>query len=676
MKRSLLFIAYVLTSLAMSAQGSSYFDYVPFVKEGKKWTVVRSDFSSGYHFERYMLMGEEVVKDGKTYMKMYRSEDDMTVVYDAGQLREENRKVYVFDAERQAEFLAFDFSLKAGDTYETYSNDEQKAVTYKVLSVSDFTEGPKLLRESYDAKADSMTTQYRYLRKWVVCRTDDNSHQKTWIEGVGSLESPLANLSDVRPTSSNDYLAYVEYGDFDYLPFSFYDTLNRQIHGSNLPTGAEDFSEGGHHQLTYELEGNRLHVYGKAFTQCGPNNYAYFFEEPTDDPLVHKLRFVIQEVEPLMDCMALHATDFYVPGFNPNISYIVVDNEGEEHPVINKTPQMAYRPFVEDDKVWKVGAVNSGNPVQLVEHFYFADDTIIDGKTCKQMMRQRYATSDYENTQQPSLSYVGAWYEESQRVYYYDEKKKEFQMMYDFSLNANDTLLINNQRYIVGPRQTGGLKGFKGVYRDVANHMGFKNTWLEGVGGLYGMTTNVIDVELADPAWFLMSCTVGDEVIYLNGDYEDGATPETAGAAKARFDFTHTTKPKPRAPMMREAEQSLYGEYNEQRLGINFDPLDDAYLVRITNEAGKVVYEKAVNAGNIVALDIDISIYAKGRYTVTVENSRESFTGEFEAKATGIKEVSNKSEKAKSYIYNIQGQRLSSLQKGLNIVNGQKVFVK
>ena len=128
--------------------------------------------------------------------------------------------------------------------------------------------------------------------------------------------------------------------------------------------------------------------------------------------------------------------------------------------------------------------------------------------------------------------------------------------------------------------------------------------------------------------------------------------------------------------MMREAEQSLYGEYNEQRLGINFDPLDDAYLVRITNEAGKVVYEKAVNAGNIVALDIDISIYAKGRYTVTVENSRESFTGEFEAKATGIKEVSNKSEKAKSYIYNIQGQRLSSLQKGLNIVNGQKVFVK
>ena len=676
MKRTLLFIAYVLTSLAMSAQVSSYFDYAPFVKEGKKWTVVRSDFNSGYHFDRYTLMGEEVVKDGKTYMKMYRSEDDKTVVYDADLLREENRKVYVFDAERQAEFLAFDYSLKAGDTYETYSYDEQKAVTYRVLSVSDFTEGPKLLRESYDAAADSMTTQQRYLQKWVVCRTDDNSHQKTWIEGVGSLESPLANLSDARPISRRDYLAYVEYGDYDFLPFSFYDTLNKQIHGSGLPKGAVDYSlDDWSHQLTYELEGNRLHVYGKAFLNCGSYNYAYFTEELTDDPLVRKLHFQIQEVGPSANCMGLYATNFYVSGFDPNMNYIVVDNHEEEHPVINKTPQMAYRPFVEDDKVWKVGDYNSGNPVQLVGYYYFDGDTIIDGKTCKQMMCQQYANPNYENAQQASLNYVGAWYEENQKVYYYDATSKEFQMMYDFSLGANDTLQINDQSFVTGPRETGGLKGFKGIYRDVANHMAWKTTWLEGVGGLYGPTINIYPGQLY-PAWFLMSCTVDDEVIYFNDDYEDGATPEAAGAAKGRFDFTHITKPKPKTPMRREAEQSLYGEYNEQRLGINLDPLDDAYLVRITNESGKVVYEKAINAGNIVALDIDISSFAKGLYIVTVENSRESFTGEFETQTTGIKEVSNKNEKAKSYIYNLQGQRLSSTQKGLNIVGGQKVFVK
>ena len=112
------------------------------------------------------------------------------------------------------------------------------------------------------------------------------------------------------------------------------------------------------------------------------------------------------------------------------------------------------------------------------------------------------------------------------------------------------------------------------------------------------------------------------------------------------------------------------------KLGINLNPLDDAYQVRITDESGKVVYEKTVNAGNIVGLNIDISAYAKGRYTVTVENSNESFTGEFEAQTTGIEAIKANKEDVRSYIYNLHGQRLSTLQKGLNIVNGQKIYVK
>jgi len=170
-----------------------------------------------------------------------------------------------------------------------------------------------------------------------------------------------------------------------------------------------------------------------------------------------------------------------------------------------------------------------------------------------------------------------------------------------------------------------------------------------------------------------MSCTVGDEVIYLNDEYEDGATPEEA--RKKRFDFTHTIKIQPKA-RKRSEEQSLYGEYNDQQLGINLDPLDDAYQVRITDESGKVVYEKDINAGSIVGLSIDISAYAKGRYTVVVENSLESFTGQFEVQTTGIEE-NVKIKKLKNVsIYNLQGQRLSAMQKGLNIVNGQKIYVK
>ena len=118
---------------------------------------------------------------------------------------------------------------------------------------------------------------------------------------------------------------------------------------------------------------------------------------------------------------------------------------------------------------------------------------------------------------------------------------------------------------------------------------------------------------------------------------------------------------------------SLYGEYNNLQLGIHLDPLDDAYQVRITNESGKVVYEKTINAGTIVGLSIDISAYAKGRYTVTVENSNELFTGEFDTETTGIEETIYNKVETKTEIYNLQGQRIHSLQKGLNIYGGKKI---
>ena len=347
---------------------------------------------------------------------------------------------------------------------------------------------------------------------------------------------------------------------------------------------------------------------------------------------------------------------------------------------------VTYRPFVEDGKVWKCGSTAgiSDGIVKMVEYYYFDGDTIIDGKTCKQMMCQRYVSPNHPDyaamAQIPSLRYIGAWYEEDKKVYIYNAIN-QLKMTYDFSLEANDTLFIGNQSYVIGPKQTGGLEGFKGVYRDILWCFGgdpyynYNTTWLEGVGGIDGPTVNVYYGEEGH-GLFLMSCTVGDEVIYLNDRYEDGATPESMGARKNRFDFTHTIKTKPKARKRSEEEPLLYGEYNDLKLGINLNPLDDAYQVRITDDSGKVVYEKAINAGNIVGLNIDISAYAKGRYTVTVENSEESFTGEFYAQTTGIVEVINKTKEVKSNIYNLQGQRLNSLQKGLNIVNGQKIFVK
>ena len=347
--------------------------------------------------------------------------------------------------------------------------------------------------------------------------------------------------------------------------------------------------------------------------------------------------------------------------------------------------QNDYHPFIEEGKVWQV-AVGTRNPVQVVEYYYFDADTIIDGKTCKQMMCQRYVNPDFPEydtySLRPSPWSEGSFYEENKKVYKYDLIQHGFKLWYDFSLDAYGSVYIGyNGPYVLGPMQTGGISGFKGAWRDVMTYSSYEDqyhynsTWLEGVGNIEGPAWSVYYGE-EDHGMFLMSCVVGDEVIYLNDEFEDGATPEISNAPKGRFDFTHIIKTQPKAPKRRNADQSIYGEYNDKQLGINLDPLDEAYLVRITDKSGKVVYEKAVNAGSIVALNIDISAYPKGRYTVTVENSRESFTGEFDTLATGIEEVRCKTEEVRNAIYNLQGQRISSLQKGLNIVNGKKVYVK
>ena len=669
-------------------------DYIPFVELGKVWHVVYSDNPTcpSVFLTYYMYKEEE--RDGKTYILIHRSIDEQQTSQPVGLFREENRRVYEYDEATGREYMLYDFTLKESDTF-TYEPEPDYSLKCKVLKQGWLDDGPQIASSFTLTSADTIDIKYRRLRTWTIgCENKSGEYREiaTWVEGVGTLENMFCSLNSV----GQNCLAYIErkdnetsYHKNDYLPFSFYNMFG-QVYGCELPIGAENNEEDDeHHKLTYELEGDRLHVYGEVFCNCGPNHYAYFCEKPTDDPSVHKIEFITQDVEPLMWCVGLHATDFYVSGFDPNLNYIVVDNQGVEHPVINKTSQLAYRPFIEEDKVWKLGAVNSGNPVQCVEYYYFDCDTIIDGKACKKMMCQRYVSPDFSDdywTSKPSLSYVGAWYEEDQKVYRYYARDKQFRLWYDFSADANDTLQIyeDHPPYIISPRKTGGIKGFKGIYRDVmmtyeGELLNYNiSTWMEGVGNIAGPIYCVyIGEELYKD--FLMSCTVGDEVIYLNDEYEDGATPE-ALARKDRIDFTHTIKIKPKSRTAREAEaKSLYGEYNSQQLGINLNALDEAYQVSITDEAGKAVYEKTVNAGNIVGLNIDISAYAKGRYIVTVENSNESFTGQFETLATGISDaerLNDNGEMINDNIYNLQGQRINSLRKGLNIVNGRKVYVK
>ena len=58
-----------------------------------------------------------------------------------------------------------------------------------------------------------------------------------------------------------------------------------------------------------------------------------------------------------------------------------------------------------------------------------------------------------------------------------------------------------------------------------------------------------------------------------------------------------------------------------------------------------------------------------------MENSLESFTGEFEVQTTGIEEITyNNKVKVRTDIFNLQGRRLNAEPKhGVYIKNGKKV---
>ena len=645
-------------------------DYIPFVERGKQWHVAR--FTPGHNdmdvVDYCIPQGIEEI-NGNNYYKMKAILNNTTEI-ETYLIREENRKVYLYDPDLKMEYLMFDFSLKEGDIYESYSNESHSLVRYRVVSVEDCTEGPQVREYYYDETADTMAVRYRYLRKWKVVYVDYGYAlaPRIWIEGIGSLRNPFSGMSDGY--YSLDHLTYIiNNGQSDnYLPFSFNEWWNKEWFGCNLPIGEKyESSEDRHHQLTYELEGKRLHVYGKVFCNCGPNHYAYFIEEPreqTDDPLVRKFHLIIQDVEPLIWCEGLHATDFYVEGVNPAYDYYIVDNQGEEHHVINKAPLYVYRPFVEDGKVWAVKVVSDGPPAEeWIEYYYFDGDTIVNGQTAKRMLCDRITSR-----QKTSGEYVGAWYEQNKEVYFAASGKQQFELLYDFSLINYDTMPSPDGSTWVVYKWTGIYPGFKGTYFTLGQEF-----WYEGVGSNSWPFVNHPWGYDGDKG-VLLECSVGDEVIYYNS--AEGY-PYGMGARK-RFDFTHTikTKPKARNRSGAEAEQSLYGEYNDQQLGINLNPLDYAYLVSITDETGKVVYEKSINASNIVGLNIDISAYEKGHYAVIVENSDETFTGEFDAQTTGIEAISYQPSTVRHHIYNLQGQRLSTLQKGLNIVNGQKIYVK
>ena len=120
--------------------------------------------------------------------------------------------------------------------------------------------------------------------------------------------------------------------------------------------------------------------------------------------------------------------------------------------------------------------------------------------------------------------------------------------------------------------------------------------------------------------------------------------------------------------------QGLTGEYSAKELFVSLVPLAGPYTVTLTDATGKVVYEKQVQTSNVVALNTDLTKYADGTYTLTVENAEEAYTAALKiGEADGIQGVEAPQPLSGSW-YDLSGRRLPAPRaRGLYLHNGRKV---
>ena len=358
----------------------------------------------------------------------------------------------------------------------------------------------------------------------------------------------------------------------------------------------------------------------------------------------------------LLKCETNGKTVFNMENFKANIT--------ESH--------YSYRPFVEEGKVWMLGFYRNGvdptteGPLKK-EYHYLQGDTIIDG-----LQYKRWMIADAENM---SARYAGAVREEEGVVFFCPIATTAPQRLYDFTSpmgQSGEVFDYSEQQmtpYAMGSIVFHSDECHKGFAREVSLGNDEPYTkWMYGVGymGLYSGTTSD-----GDGIWQLISCAVGDEVLY----YDASLMQSDAEAKKKKLDFTHVIKAQPRAPRRRAAsadQEGLSGEYSDAEVFVRLNNLEGNYTATLADASGRVVYQKTVLTDNVLALNTTLTAYGPGNYVLTLENDDEAYTATLNIGPNGIRPTPSPSRNG-GELYDLQGRRLlKAPEKGIYIQDGKK----
>ena len=664
--------------------------YHAFVEKGKTWCVHgfnKGDASHTVTDYYFSLDKEMIVFDGHKYFKMCSRTDNggENIV---GWFREEDHRVYLYDEEAGREYKIYDFTLNVGDKFEPEYGDYSFCEVKKVGVIR--VNGETLKTITFDANDRQYDAAVRV--------------EVTWIECIGHRSGPLAGLfSEIVRNSWEYHTAYVLY-DYSpcYLPLSF-DLPNTGWHGCQLRPVKKVAFDDTIDKLEYELVpdsergGYALHVFGYGLFPCSPNQYMYCIEKDTEDPNVHKLTFQVEELAPYVDCIWMYEVDLYFHSFQTGIQYIAVDKQGE-HPVPIQKKNDSYIPFIDKGKLWNTGIMANDEFLKQYE-YRFLGDTIINGRRCMELIRSELMMRQYGGTQPIDTIYVGALYEEDQKVYCAFPGQQEFELLYDFASPVGSDVEIRGEQFTIVRKEMSQEPGFKGncTYLQLKGQTDAPLLcWMEGIGNLSNPLAPLFYRHSTDSQdEVLLFCSIlPDEIIYL----KDESLPSNIEVKKQWLDFTHTTKPRPKSPKKNEGptptlpvgardetdgEENLTGEYSAKELFVDMNSLSGIYNVALTDAIGNEVYRKEVQTSNIVALNTDLTKYAEGTYTLTIENNEELYTATLtlpliDDAVRHLSTTPSSNSSIRHSYYTLSGHRLSTppTRKGIYIQDGKKVVVK
>ena len=658
--QAILLLIFILC-IVPSTYAQDTYNYRPLATEGKVWHYRydrASNAKSCFLYYSYIIKGDTVINE-RAYKKLYMQQSRLSI-YTAA-LRDEGCRAYIIPADSTREFCYYDLELE---------DDMEMA----------FGLGAR-------PYGSSTTRDSLRVRPW---RTRPISTHETyeWVESVGSLQDDFFRCAFWRNPNNelrftDNLISCLEDGHYIYGNW----TPNPSRY--EVPLTYENKAGDNRHpsEIWVEWEDGFLTFYGKEvedeFKIYIDGYDAYSYMTLTGN---FCCTYAIERTQ-THDFLRMYRIESASEAFSFAASYATLPNGPEEIPS---------RPFIEEGKVWKVGYfMGESDRASMLRYYYFDGDTIVNNRSCTKMVCRHEAAESWGSTE-PWTEYVGAVYEENRKVYYAFPEKDKLILLYDFASPVDEPVVIYDMSFevmsqgFITKRSYSESETYKGTITYVGQkengYEGLLYIWMEGVGNSTYPISHVYSQTKEYAFHKLMSCTVGDEVLYNNPSLVDGVTPEGADVKKHWIDFTHVKKPRPKAPARERTvnetdEENLTGEYSVKQLFVNLKILSGAYTVTLKDAADNVVYRRDVQTSSTIALTTDLTKYPAGTYTLVVENSEEQYTATLTLPLddTAVRDIPSivNCKLSNCKWYDLSGRQLSTPPaKGIYIRDGQKVVVR